>query len=112
MFTVGIFSTHLPYLAFVFFYAWFMLFGVQKASNGEPTTVEKSCFTEIHSLHQTNTNLTHQNFHYTDFYSAHIRKSKRKIQLKQKIKYGCSLLTRFKPGCCSISLFNRPPPAQ
>jgi len=35
MFTVGIFSTHLPYIAFVFFYAFFFIFGIQKASAGE-----------------------------------------------------------------------------
>lgn len=35
MFSVGIFSTHLPYIAFVFFYVFFFLFGIQKASAGE-----------------------------------------------------------------------------
>ena len=35
MFTFGIFSTHLPYIAFVFFYAFFFLSGIQKASAGE-----------------------------------------------------------------------------
>jgi hypothetical protein len=35
MFTVGIFSTHLPYVAFVFFYAFFFIFGIQKVSAGE-----------------------------------------------------------------------------
>lgn len=35
MFTIGIFSTHLPYIAFVVFYACFLLFGVNKASSGE-----------------------------------------------------------------------------
>jgi len=110
MFTVGIFSTHLPYLAFVFFYAWFMLFGVQKASNGELSAVEKSCLTETHSIHQTNTVLTHQNFYYTDFYSAFIPKFRRKYEVKQKIKHGCYILTRLHAGCCSFSQFNRPPP--
>lgn len=35
MFTIGIFTTHLPYIAFVVFYAFFLLFGVNKASTGE-----------------------------------------------------------------------------
>ncbi|WP_372946822.1 hypothetical protein [Mariniphaga sp.] len=35
MFTIGIFTTHLPYIAFVVFYAFFLLFGVNKASSGE-----------------------------------------------------------------------------
>jgi hypothetical protein len=29
MFTTGIFSSHLPYIAFVFFYAFFFLFNIQ-----------------------------------------------------------------------------------
>jgi hypothetical protein len=39
MFTFGIFSTHLPYLAFVFIYAIFFFFGIQKAS-GEQSAIE------------------------------------------------------------------------
>ena|SRR6056297_665717 len=35
MFNFGIFSTHLPYLAFVFFYAFFFLIGIPKASAGD-----------------------------------------------------------------------------
>lgn len=35
MFTIGIFTTHLPYIAFVAFYAFFLIFGVNKASSGE-----------------------------------------------------------------------------
>ncbi|SHI94036.1 hypothetical protein SAMN05444280_10872 [Tangfeifania diversioriginum] len=35
MFTIGIFSTHIPYIALVAFYAYFLLFGMEKASKGE-----------------------------------------------------------------------------
>ncbi len=35
MFTFGIFSTHLPYIAFVLFYGFFFLVGIEKASAGE-----------------------------------------------------------------------------
>ncbi len=35
MFTFGIFTTHLPYIALVVFYAFFWIFGVNKASSGE-----------------------------------------------------------------------------
>jgi hypothetical protein len=41
MFTVGLFSTHIPYIAFVFFYAFFFLFGIQKAHAGELSGTEK-----------------------------------------------------------------------
>jgi hypothetical protein len=36
MFTVGIFTTHLPYIAFVFFYAFFFLIGIQNSSDENP----------------------------------------------------------------------------
>jgi len=42
MFIIGIFSTHIPYLAFVFFYAFFFLFGYQKISDEKFPTEEKS----------------------------------------------------------------------
>jgi hypothetical protein len=35
MFTIGIFSTHLPYIAFVFFYAFFFLINFQQNPEGE-----------------------------------------------------------------------------
>ena len=35
MFPIGLFSTHIPYIAFVLFYAVFFLFGIEKASAGE-----------------------------------------------------------------------------
>ncbi len=35
MFTFGIFSTHLPYIAFVLFYGFFFLVGIEKASAGD-----------------------------------------------------------------------------
>ncbi len=39
MFTIGIFSTHLPYIAFVFFYAFFFFFNIH--DNPEDTVVKK-----------------------------------------------------------------------
>ena len=39
MFTIGIFSTHLPYIAFVFFYAFFFFFNIHE--NPEDTVVKE-----------------------------------------------------------------------
>ncbi|MDD2380076.1 MAG: hypothetical protein WCY58_09030 [Mariniphaga sp.] len=47
MFTVGIFSTHIPYLAFVFFYALFFLFGLQKEPFGNATSEENVLTSKI-----------------------------------------------------------------
>ena len=41
MFTLGIFTTHIPYIALVVFYAFFWLFGVNHASAGESHPKEK-----------------------------------------------------------------------
>jgi len=44
MFTFGMFSTHIPYIALVAFYAYFLLFGMEKASKGEITCEAKNPF--------------------------------------------------------------------
>jgi hypothetical protein len=41
MFTFGIFSTHIPYIAFVLFYGFFFLAGIEKTSAGEMGEGEK-----------------------------------------------------------------------
>lgn len=35
MFSFGIFTTHIPYIVFAVFYAYFLLFGLEQASNGK-----------------------------------------------------------------------------
>jgi hypothetical protein len=47
MFTLGIFTTHLPYIALVMFYAFFWIFGVNKASSGELQLSENKITFEI-----------------------------------------------------------------
>ena len=47
MFTVGLFSTHIPYLVFVFFYAFFFLFGYQKISDEKVLTDERANLHEL-----------------------------------------------------------------
>lgn len=56
MFTFGIFTTHIPYLAFLFFYAYFLLFGVKEARNGTIRVAENSQQVEF------NLNSQHQNY--------------------------------------------------
>lgn len=56
MFSVGIFTTHIPYLAMLAFYAYFLIFGVSQASDGQIKVTEKSHSVQIHinnSLDQT-----------------------------------------------------------
>lgn len=47
MFTIGIFTTHIPYIAFVFFYAFFFLVGIQKAHAGELSDTDKVSVAKI-----------------------------------------------------------------
>ena len=51
MFTVGIFTTHFPYLVFIACYAWFLLFGVEQAHEGKIQIAEKSIQIEDHVNH-------------------------------------------------------------
>ena len=52
MFTFGIFTTHIPYIAFVVFYAYFLFFGINKASSGEQSFMDSEIQTQIcHHAH-------------------------------------------------------------
>jgi hypothetical protein len=44
MFTFGMFTSHIPYIALVAFYAYFVLFGMEKASKGELVVENKNPF--------------------------------------------------------------------
>jgi hypothetical protein len=47
MFTIGIFSTHLPYIAFVFFYAFFFLFNYQDNQAEDSINKESACILSV-----------------------------------------------------------------
>ncbi len=49
MFSVGIFTTHIPYIVFVVFYAWFLIFGMEEANNGKILLSDRSQQIEYHS---------------------------------------------------------------
>jgi len=48
MFSVGIFTTHLPYIAMFVFYAWFLIVGVNKTNDGEIQLADKSSTIQMH----------------------------------------------------------------
>ncbi|MBN2635490.1 MAG: hypothetical protein JXR61_04410 [Prolixibacteraceae bacterium] len=112
MFTVGIFSTHIPYIAFVLFYAYFLVTGVNKAVSGEISSGEEFCKTEIYAselLIQSKTEI--DTYHYfctisnynknNDFEELHFIRKLKSHENSVKIP------TEY----FSASLFNRPPPA-
>lgn len=110
MFTVGIFTTHIPYIAFVVFYAFFFLFGVNTPAEEEVQVSDSKFKIEL----QTSKSFAHaetgSNFHYqTDFdFSEH--NSFEDSLFKRKINHQCSLITVHWQYWLSNSLSNRPPP--
>ncbi len=48
MFSVGIFTTHTPYVLMLVFYAWFLISGVNKTSEGKINLTEKSLTIQKH----------------------------------------------------------------
>jgi hypothetical protein len=54
MFTIGIFSTHLPYIAFVFFYAFFFFFNVH--NNTAEEAVHKETDSRLSVIYTTGIN--------------------------------------------------------
>lgn len=110
MFTVGIFTTHFPYIAFVVFYAYFLIFGVEKASNDDFTLAGHSIQIEQHI----------NDFQATavpafDFFSLHATEGLEHAvcscqQAKQKWKL-CHRHTLHVQEYILESPFCRPPPA-
>ncbi|SHF78988.1 hypothetical protein SAMN05444274_10949 [Mariniphaga anaerophila] len=111
MFTIGIFTTHIPYIAFAVFYAFFLLFGVNKASSGEidwgeNNIVFKAQAVDIFSEADT---ANFSNFHYsqgaglfspgTCFFAD-----------KKNISYTSFFPENIRKCYYSQALFNRPPP--
>lgn len=111
MFTFGIFTTHFPYIAFVLFYAYFLIFGIGQASSGEIRTGEKYYQTEWVSEYHYNPATTDLHFfgdaNTDEFYGA----GPGDFLFRQKIKYPQYICETYRPdGYCTL-LFCRPPPA-
>lgn len=111
MFTVGIFSTHLPYIAFVFFYAFFFLFGIPKATTGELSSGEKVLQTET-QLVQNIVYSGEEDFsknqvsHFYFYHSANFE-----LAFREKPTFPDSHRLKVKQSDFCYSRFGRPPPA-
>ena len=110
MFTVGIFSTHIPYIAFVLFYAYFLVAGVNKAVAGEISSGEEFCKTEIFV-----TNTFDKTEIDTYHYFCNISDKQKNndfdfLIYKPKIKYR-EYSGKIPKDYYYSPLFNRPPPA-
>ncbi len=110
MFTVGIFTTHIPYIAFVVFYAFFILFGINSPAE-EEVKVSKSKFNiELQISESLADANAVSNFHYqTDFDFSDYNKFENSL-FKRKINHQCELKKVHWQYFLSNSLSNRPPP--
>jgi hypothetical protein len=110
MFTVGIFTTHIPYIVLVVLYAWCLLFGVSKAPLSEVEAEEKLNQTELFALpHITKEIVKAINFY--DFQSAkHISYLFRFIDSHANAHWPKHSQPFLKTESFVNKLFGRPPP--
>ncbi len=110
MFTFGIFTTHIPYIAMLAFYAYFLIFGVNKARDGQIQLAKESTTIEIQTNDVVHPDSEHRNNYYYSCVAEMPARVRKIVREKQKWKY---------PGVDKIlpenflnsSLFCRPPPA-
>jgi len=110
MFTFGLFTTHFPYLAFVVFYAYFLIFGVGKAASGEIESDEKYFQTEWFVESQNNPEVA--DFHFSnDFdFSEFLFAGPGNFLSAKKSDFPQTAGQKFRHGWYCSSLFCRPPP--
>ena len=109
MFTVGIFSTHIPYIAFVLFYAYFLVTGVNKAVAGEISVGEAFCKTETFAANTFNKSEIDTYRYFCDISDKQKNNKIDFLLFKRKIKY-TEYSVKIPTEYYSASLFNRPPP--
>lgn len=111
MFTVGIFTTHFPYIAFVVFYAFFFLFGV-KVPVEENIQVNNSKFNiELQTSKSFADTNADSNFHYQTDTDFSTQTNFEESLFKRKLNNQFTLITVHWQYCLYNSLFSRPPPS-
>ena len=109
MFTFGIFSTHIPYIAFVLFYGFFFLAGIEKASAGDFGDGQQ-LIPEVYS--HTIDESRDIGFNISDNNDCYYEKTEpEQLLLYEKmIDPGYFLYISFKTDELNFSWFSRPPP--
>lgn len=111
MFTIGIFSTHLPYIAFVVFYAYFLLFGVNKASSGEIQWGESSIVLKAPAEEFAEANsVDFSNFHYHEGAGLFSPGTNEFFDFTGNIQNFSFYPDNIRKCYISQALFSRPPP--
>ena len=110
MFTVGIFTTHIPYIAFVVFYAFFFLFGVDTSAKQEVQISQNKFNIELQTSQSHADTSVGSNFHYQTDIDFSIHTNFAESLVKRKLNHQCKLITAHWQNCSTNSLFSRPPP--
>lgn len=110
MFTVGIFTTHIPYIAFVVFYAFFFLFGINAPIEEDVQVADNKFKIELQTSKSFADSNTGTNFHYQDDIDFSKYTNCEKSLFKRKIIHQCALITAHWQYCACNTLFSRPPP--
>ncbi|MBN1822218.1 MAG: hypothetical protein JXR31_10410 [Prolixibacteraceae bacterium] len=108
MFTFGIFTTHIPYIAFVVFYAYFLLFGINKASSGEIAGSEQKIIYTNSAVKYIDNTDGHAS--YFNFIKSESDKFKHKLTFNKEIRTWYVKSVIFKKEYFCNSDFCRPPP--
>ncbi len=110
MFTIGIFSTHIPYIAFILFYAYFFVAGVNKAVEGEIPAEENFHKTEIYAS-DNHRNLNVDTYQFLCEISDQVKSASFvDFLFQRKINYPEYSSTKFRNEFYFESIFCRPPP--
>ncbi len=110
MFTVGIFTTHIPYIALVVFYAFFFLFGVNATDAENVQESEKNISIELPVRQLIDVFTTQSNFHYLSDFDFSIHKTFSENVVRRKLVHQSWLQKLHWQHFLSNSLSNRPPP--
>ena len=112
MFTIGIFTTHLPYIAFVVFYAFFLLFGVNKASSGEIQCGENNLVLKAPTGEELNRTdvADFSNYNYHEGVGIFSPGSNVFFVIKEHIQHATYNPENIRHCYFSQALFSRPPP--
>lgn len=109
MFFTGIFTTHLPYIVMVTFYAYFLIFGVEKASKGEIVSdsfVKIEIETENLQFDISEVN----NYYFPKKYNVFRFAFLENFEIKSRLKYPSYLYPDYKQDDYYYSKLSRPPP--
>jgi len=111
MFTVGIFTTHFPYIAFVVFYAYIFLFGVNVPATEEVQITESKFKIELQSGKSFADAIPNSTFHYQAEFDSNNQTGFEGSLFKRKLNHQSYIIPSHWQFCLCNSLFSRPPPS-